>query len=360
MVERVAIWDNAKFFVLVLVVAGHLMDGIRFDGLAANWLYTSIYLFHMPLMMFIAGYFSRAELSAKVANSIIQLCVTYLLWEVLIGVFRYFLSGWTPSADFISTPSRAMWFLLSLACLKLVLPVFIRLKHPLAVAVLIALAAGAFQGIDDTLTISRTLGFLPFFVGGYVSRQRGVFEKSWFHQPTVKMRVGAGAFTALVGTVLWVALSQDDLPAVYRWLYRRYNYWELTDSNRARIELLPVDGSGDSTWLVVANGVLANGLLLVLAFAVGFAVLLLIPRSRIVLTSLGQNTLYIYLLHIPLIHVESEFGIVPELFANLGVWALALVLVVSTIVALVLGSSSMKRLTRRIVEPDVSGIVTDT
>ena len=64
---RIALWDNARFLMLLLVVAGHMVESIRSEGLGPSWFYTFIYLFHMPVMMFIAGYFAHAEISWKAA-----------------------------------------------------------------------------------------------------------------------------------------------------------------------------------------------------------------------------------------------------------------------------------------------------
>lgn len=355
--DRVAFWDNAKFLMLVLVVAGHLTDGIRFDGLAPNAFYTLIYLFHMPVMIFITGYFSRPELSRKVVSQVVQLLATYLLWELLIGGFRYVLFDWTPPGSFISTPSSAMWFLLSLAWLKLLLPLFAWLRHPLLIAVVVSLMAGAFQDFDQTLSVMRTLSFLPFFVAGYVLKERGLLAKPWFEMPSTWLRLAAAAYFLVVTAILAFVLARRDLPALYRWEYRRYDYWQLTDSDRARIEIPPFDGVVDSPVLLLVNGVVVSGLLLILSVLISLAVMILVPRRHTWFTVMGENTLYIYLLHIPIIHAEMHHGVVSSVFASLGTAGYALVLLFAALLAWVLGSPLLKRVFRPIVEPNISLLV---
>ncbi|SNU02570.1 Fucose 4-O-acetylase [Ruaniaceae bacterium KH17] len=354
---RIALWDNARFLMLLLVVAGHMVESIRSEGLGPSWFYTFIYLFHMPVMMFIAGYFAHAEISWKAAYSVVQLLAAYLAWELIIGVVRYLLTGWTPSGHFLTTPSWAMWFLVSLASLKVLLPFVMYLRHPLAISVIISLASGAFLDIDTVFSVSRTLGFLPFFVGGYIAKVRGLLTAEWFTAPSARLRVAAGAILVAVGGVLVWVLSGGDSSAIYRWAFHRDNYWETTLSAESRIEILPVEEITESAALVVLNGVLVTALFLALAVLLGAAVLLLIPRSTSVMKGWGQNTLYIYLLHIPIMRTITHLEIVPTAFAHLGMAGFALALLISGVLACALGTRIVKRLFRPLVEPNVTWLL---
>ena len=50
--------DNAKYLAIILVVGGHLIEGLR-DVAYAHALYFFVYLFHMPLFIVVSGYLSR-------------------------------------------------------------------------------------------------------------------------------------------------------------------------------------------------------------------------------------------------------------------------------------------------------------
>jgi fucose 4-O-acetylase-like acetyltransferase len=82
----------------------------------------------------------------------------YFLAVQLLGVHRTFS---------LQAPFWILWFLLSLIWWYLLLPVVLRWpKLSTAAAVLLALAGGAVEWVDYTLSLSRTLVFLPFFVIG--------------------------------------------------------------------------------------------------------------------------------------------------------------------------------------------------
>ena len=55
------IWlDNVKGFLIVCVVAGHFLEsGIDYHSSMCKSLFLFIYSFHMPLFVFVSGYFSK-------------------------------------------------------------------------------------------------------------------------------------------------------------------------------------------------------------------------------------------------------------------------------------------------------------
>ena len=67
----------------------------------------------------------------------------------------------------MATPYWLLWYLLSLAGWRLLLPVFARLKRPLTFAVALAVAVGCASEVGYYLSLSRTLVFFPMFVLGW-------------------------------------------------------------------------------------------------------------------------------------------------------------------------------------------------
>ena len=57
MSNRIALWDNLKFILITLVVAGHFADEIMDYTSIYSSIFLFIYAFHMPLFIFISGYF---------------------------------------------------------------------------------------------------------------------------------------------------------------------------------------------------------------------------------------------------------------------------------------------------------------
>ena len=55
--KREPIFDTLRFIGIFLVVFGHIIESYDFKW--ADIVYKCIYLFHMPLLIFISGYFSK-------------------------------------------------------------------------------------------------------------------------------------------------------------------------------------------------------------------------------------------------------------------------------------------------------------
>ena len=56
---RDSYWDCLKFYLIFLVVLGHTLELSNNEGTVNRAVYNCIYLFHMPLFVFISGRFSH-------------------------------------------------------------------------------------------------------------------------------------------------------------------------------------------------------------------------------------------------------------------------------------------------------------
>ena len=56
---RIALFDNIKGLLIILVVAGHFMHPVHNDNEVMSALFDIIYLFHMPLFVFLSGLFAK-------------------------------------------------------------------------------------------------------------------------------------------------------------------------------------------------------------------------------------------------------------------------------------------------------------
>lgn len=123
--------DVAKGLGIVLVVYGHVARGLMSSGLApdAAWLRMvdrGIYMFHMPLFFFLAGFFfwsSRRQRSAPafMRGKVETIVYPYLLWSLLQGGLEVALSRFTNGAatseqvlGLLWLPRAQFWFLYSL------------------------------------------------------------------------------------------------------------------------------------------------------------------------------------------------------------------------------------------------------
>lgn len=59
MSKRIDYWDNMKAVLIFLVVLGHVILPVRENNDVLSVLFYTIYLFHMPAFVFVAGFFSK-------------------------------------------------------------------------------------------------------------------------------------------------------------------------------------------------------------------------------------------------------------------------------------------------------------
>ncbi|SJN13469.1 membrane protein, putative [Leucobacter sp. 7(1)] len=317
---RIALWDNARFVLIVLVVIGHLISTIRTDSALGFGLYAYIYLFHMPGMILLSGMFSRADTSPKAVRSTIQLLVTWGVWELIWAAIRGVVEGRTPGASFLVSPAWTLWFLVSLATMRILLPYLARLRHPLIVSIVLALLAGVIPAIGTEFSASRTLAFLPFFMLGWLARERGWLTGEWFTAPARAARGAAWGVLSLVALAFLLIPQLRSVWRIDRWLTWRDDYfWLFTNA--------PIGTWQPESWAgVVGGGILVTAVLLALGVALTLALLIVVPRGQSLMTVWGTRTLFVYLIHGPVVWVLRETGAIEWFggFGELGVLALVL------------------------------------
>jgi fucose 4-O-acetylase-like acetyltransferase len=271
--------DNARFGLIALVLFGHLLEPLlaRHPGLAAC--YRAIYAFHMPAFAFLSGAVASARMDRRVVKGVLlRLLLPYLVFQGLYGLAAEW-QGWPDDGPHgIATPYWLLWYLLSLACWRLLLPFFARLPGRLWIAVAIALVAGCSSEIGYYLSLSRTLVFLPMFLLGWQQAQHWRDFGTRPHARWLALATLAGLFCAGF-------LSKLDP----RWLYGSYDY--------ASLGVEP---------LVGATGRL---LLIGCSMAGTWAFLALVPRRRLTLSALGARSEGAYLLQGFLINLAVGAGV---------------------------------------------------
>lgn len=265
--QRDPFFDNAKYFAILLVVAGHSLANLLNVPMAKG-LYIFIYMFHMPLFIVITGYFSRNWTFAggKARKLITNVGVPYVVFEVAYSLYDW-LAGRNELEISLLNPYYLTWFLIALFMWRLSTPVWQQIRWPLAVAVAFALLS-YMSNLGGTFDIHRVFGLLPFYVLGLSLRPEH-FEllKKPIARPIGALVLAAG----LAGSYL-----------VMNHMSRNWIYWK-----HANFQL----GVDNFTGTLMRLGMFACATVFVAAF------LSLIPRRRHWFTQLGAYTLYAYLLH---------------------------------------------------------------
>ena len=263
--------DNLKAILIFLVVFAHLLeDAAVFDGKVL--LYKMIYSFHMPVFIFILGYFAKF----RPMKILLHWVVPYLVLQMVYIFFANHALGENLKYQF-HTPYWILWYLMAGVVYQLIIPIlnignkYIQGTFLLA-SIVGALAAGLNTSIGYKWSLSRILVFLPWFILGYYARKYKVLEQLPF-------RKGRTAVVSLVALVLGVASGLS----IYRnkvsnlLLWASFNYERCKSSMWLRLMLMAVA----LIWLV---------------FWICFAKILLSRRVPL-LTMIGKNTLPVFLLH---------------------------------------------------------------
>lgn len=160
--QRTAYWDNAKGFLIVMVVLGHYLYGYK-DVYAVGFLVSMIYAFHMPAFVLISGYFSRGERSSS-ARSIARLTAAYLIFNTLMMIYKVVADGAPLS---LTEPYNSYWYLLALIVWRLTIKYLSKIRGLLAISVIVALLIGFWGDVSNEFALSRIICFFPFFLAGY-------------------------------------------------------------------------------------------------------------------------------------------------------------------------------------------------
>ncbi|WP_125098146.1 acyltransferase family protein [Leucobacter chromiireducens] len=347
---RIALWDNARFVLIVLVVVGHTISTIRTDTALGFGLYAYIYLFHMPAMILLSGLFARPTTDQKMVRSTLQLLATWGLWEGIWAVIRFAVEGRTPGNSFLVSPAWTLWFLVTLITMRILLPFFARMKHPLIVSIVIALGAGLLPGLGTEFSAARTLTFLPFFIAGWLIRDRGWVDGEWFTAPSRALRAGAWSLLGVVALGFVFAPGLRATWRIDRWLTWRDDYAWLFSKP-------PVFPWEPTSWGATAlSGTLVTSVLLAVAAAMTFALLIVVPRGHGRITEWGTRTMAVYLLHGPIIYTLRETGAVEWIGASGWPGVLALV-ALGVAITLVLSAGWVTRLSRPLISPNIDWIL---
>lgn len=155
--ERDYFFDNLKAVLIFLVVLGHFLLPIHGDNPLVV-VKRLIYVFHMPLFVFISGYFAKKIYKNGQYNfkKILYLLKAYVVFVVAIQVV-YAIAGFEKftEIDFFSQ-SGAPWYLFAMIVWYLTIPLVRKCKAVpvLLLTVVLALTAGYFKNVGDFLCLS--------------------------------------------------------------------------------------------------------------------------------------------------------------------------------------------------------------
>lgn len=265
---RDAGYCNLKLLLIFLVVYGHWIENSIYESKLLLIQYKIIYMFHMPLFIFLSGFFLN---SAKdCIHQIKRIFPIYALCQTLA-----LLCG---GVQGIETPWWILWYLLSYCFWTTFGILWFSIKRNylkwliLVISIIVGAIAGYILCLDRTWSGSRTVVFFPYFFAGLICNP-GISWKRYKYFGIIALAV------AVIGIWLW----GNEIPASF--LYHATNFGTLKNGFMLRLFCYGIGG------------------------LIGFFLLTNIPGIRYPFTKAGANTMPQYLICAPLVACLRELNL---------------------------------------------------
>lgn len=265
--HRIYLLDNLKGILMFLVVFGHSLELYKNDHYILYTIYTFIYLFHMPAFIFISGYLSK-NLDKSRDYAFKTFLIPFVLCNTLWNIFA---AGFTQDVDLFSfiTPGWSLWYLLSMFFWRTFLKDLVRVRYIIPLSFIIGLGAGIFNEFNATLSLSRTLVFLPFFLMGYFTSEEKLFR--------LKKPTRLFSFLIILFGIGYASF--------------------ITYSGIIPVEFLYGSESFTTNTMAIWLGLLGRIAMYIIGFSFVFVLANTVTNKSTFFSKIGKNTFPIYLLH---------------------------------------------------------------
>lgn len=277
--------DNARFILVVLVVFGHLLE--ISTGYSNNCdLYRVIYSFHMPVLLFISGYFAKFN-----KKKIIKTLLLYVLFQLTYILFSNVFFDTNLEYQLLF-PYWLLWYLLVYLFYLCLIPILDSKKNKYEQMITVIIISFTMYFVspyiyDDgtVLSISRFFTFLPFFALGFYLKTLTNYNINKLFKSKKVENVLRLSFLLLAIIATVIILFSDTI--TFKVLYGSFAYKDLY-SPITRLILLYCSIS----WIGF------------------FLITLRINKKISIITKCGGNTISIFLLHGFVIKLIDYSGLV--------------------------------------------------
>jgi len=293
--------DNIRSFLMFMVVFAHFLG--ESSPFTWKWdIYRSIYVFHMPLFIFLFGY----NINHSPKRLIFRWVIPYFVFQSLYLIFAVYVVE--EKKDFqYTTPYWILWYMLACIYYQFLLLIYDTSNRKkqfvfLGCAFSFSLIIGYIDSVGYYMSLSRFFVFQPWFLLGYYCRKNGILEKMIAGR---NRRVFVLFFSLLIIVLCFpfYTLMPNKL------LYGSCSYASCSGTLWMRVIM----------WLVVCSWIL----FLFVGVKPG------IERPLSLITRIGQNTWPIFILHGFAVKLIAKFC--PGMISTS--WKVLLVTVITLLVA---------------------------
>lgn len=293
-------YDNAKTILIFLVVfvhafspdRGEISKGVYENFLTRNHfciaLVTVLHLFIIPSFLIISGYFSSTEITNRSVKNVIE----KTLWPLLVFdlLFKLTVPNDINPTDLFTEHFYILWFLGILLIYKFLAPYLEKLNLLFALTVVLILSFTAhfeYQYLEWGGT--NLVKYMPYFLIGMMLKDK----KIDLSQVKVLKR----------WKILSIALFLNSFFIIY---FMKVDFNEVLASGDAEHLSLGIR-------LIIKKydtlpSISIDAIYRIISVVLCFSFLLLVPKKKTLYSNFGQYTLYVYLLHIFIIHFVLDLG----------------------------------------------------
>ena len=307
MENRIALWDNLKFFLVTCVVIGHFVDQFTDISNIYDSIFLFIYSFHIPLFIFISGLmFKNKNITAK---TIFFISIGFAYKMVSAIVER--LLGTVKVEFFLLWDGGLSWFMFALAAYMVILKIIEKQnkEYILVFSIVLACFVGYDPGIGDFLYLSRIIIFFPFFLSGVLLQNVNIVR---FKDKNSKYKFLSGVIV-----LVWLGLCIYEVDRVYglRYLFTGRN------------PFFP---------RIMSYAPLVRLASYIISFSIGFSLIMLMPNKRLgLITDMGKNSINVYFWHMHIYYILNKVFNISNVF-NYGVSGKLVFLLMAVLLSIVL------------------------
>lgn len=304
--QRDYFFDNFRLILMLTVVIAHFISPLS-KVEAIKYIYRYIYIFHMPGMLFISGFFSKSSVKdgKLVKNKIFNYTLLYIVFQVLYTIIN-------KGRFSIYQSQMGLWYIQVLIIYSAMLPILTRIKDKYVIlsSMILGLLVGLDKSAGHVASLSRVLVFLPFFMMGYyVKREQleKLFKKRYL------------IISVLILVIIGVGL---------------YGYMD-----KIKWLLNMVSGKSSYAAMKLSNikGIIYRLGWYVLSSVLCLAIMILTPKKKKVFSKFGERTLQIFCLHIIVCILLRKTNLYVYLSQYGGFGATTISLLLGTVITFLLG-----------------------
>jgi fucose 4-O-acetylase-like acetyltransferase len=273
----------------------------------------------MPAFILISGFFAKKSLEKiDVKKLLWRIGLPYIIFQIIYLILHNNLFDYKFEYTLL-TPYWILWFLMSIFFWHILSHIFNQFKYGILLSFAVGMLSGLFEEFGRPLGLSRTLTYFPFF---YLGIKMSKNHFIWFKKDIVKI-------ASICFLVLLYILLKNVTFFNYQFLWSTLSY----------------EGYGFNALTGLKNRFIQY----IVALFMMVALFSLVPLKKTFVSSIGENTLYIFLMQGFLIKLLQFFY--PEFLTEISLTKVLYFSSISLLFSLLFSVPLIRKITSPLIEP---------